>query len=320
MAKKTDIWMPVYIGDLLADTMHLTPTEFGAYHFILYHLWLKGEIPERQLRAVTRLSAEMWTESELTLKGFLSLDDAGNWTQKRVDAEKKKADAMSASNSANGKLGGRPKKPNNPNESETKAKANPNESETEPKAKANGKPNETPSQSQLQLQEQEQDQEQDQKPYRGKRDTDLRHVPFKLACQTYAKHKGATFVWDGSDAKQLGLLLAAAPELTIEGFQRCLNNRARSPAVLHGDRPRMYLGTILSFQQSAVNQFKQPEGTGNGQQKGKSGQTVDAGRDFLKGFADRLGLGEDGNPPASAESVAGGLRSLRGGSFALPLG
>lgn len=60
--------------------------------------------------------------------------------------------------------------------------------------------------------------------------------------------------------------------------------------------------------------------SGGSNGKGKSSQTIDAGRDFLKGFADSLGLGEDGDSPTSPEVVTGGLRSLRGGSFALPLG
>ena len=299
MAKKPDIWMPLYIGDYLAATAHLDAQESGAYLHLLMHSWKNGSLPSEPeaLRRICRISADAWSNAWAVLKPFFDFAEDGTPSQGRLEKIR-------------GEWSGKKEKATEKAHKAAEARWSRDASSN---AQAMHKPCPSPSPTPTNT-------KQNQKPYRGKRDPDLRHVPFKLACQTYAKHKGATFVWDGSDAKQLGLLLAAAPELTIEGFQRCLNNRARSPAVLHGDRPRMYLGTILSFQQSAVNQFKQPEGTGNGEQKGKSGQTVDAGRDFLKGFADRLGLGEDGNPPASAESVAGGLRGVCGGSFALPLG
>ena len=45
--------------------------------------------------------------------------------------------------------------------------------------------------------------------------------------------------------------------------------------------------------------------------KGKSGQSVDAGRAYLQSLADQLSVGEDGDSPASPEALGGGLRGLR---------
>ena len=150
MADKTKVWMPVYIGDLLADTGHLTPAEFGAYHYILYQQWRMGPIPDRSLKAVTRLSDAQWSESEGTLKAFLCLDADGHWYQSRALKEKRKSDAVSERNKANGSNGGRP--PNEPNEN---PEHNPDETQTqtqiEPKAKAKPNPELTPSPSQSPL-------------------------------------------------------------------------------------------------------------------------------------------------------------------------
>ena len=37
--------MPLWVGDLIIDTLEMTPTEFGAYHKLIYAQWKKGSIP-----------------------------------------------------------------------------------------------------------------------------------------------------------------------------------------------------------------------------------------------------------------------------------
>lgn len=132
--EKTDIWMPLYIGDYLSDTMRLTTEQHGAYLLLLMEHWMQGPIPDddETLAAVTKLSIERWQKTRGLLLGYFSVS-SGFWTHKRVVEEKAKAEAFKAKQRANGMKGGRPRKnPENPNETQTeansKAKQNPNES------------------------------------------------------------------------------------------------------------------------------------------------------------------------------------------------
>lgn len=100
--------------------------------------------------------------------------------------------------------------------------------------------------------------EKKQKPSRDEREPDTRHTPCRVACEMYATHKRVTFVWDASEAKQLALILAAAPDLTVAQFQACLNNRAKS-VVAHGERPREWLPTILKYSEAPLDQYGKPE-------------------------------------------------------------
>ena len=130
---------------------------------------------------------------------------------------------------------------------------------------------------------------------------DLRHTECLDVCRKYAEHKRVAFVWDGSEAKQLGLLLKASPELTVEQFATCVRNRARS-AVAHGERPRVWLPTLLRYQGGALDRFGIPEGEGNGADRKHHAGQPGAGT----GHARRT----DGNIAAAQrvyEGIVGGL-------------
>jgi uncharacterized protein YdaU (DUF1376 family) len=101
--KKSDIWMPMYIGDLLADTQHLTNEQFGAYHRLLYHQWRHGHFSEDELLEIARLSsfesASSTIQAELRqgvsrvlapIKQMLKKDESEAWFSPRCDIEKEK--------------------------------------------------------------------------------------------------------------------------------------------------------------------------------------------------------------------------------------
>ncbi len=97
-------WMPLYIGDYLGDTGHLTTTQHGAYLLLMMHYWLKGELPDddKQLSKITKLPLKVWTEYRETLQDFFH----DGWQHKRIDAELQKTMAIREKRSAAGQKGG----------------------------------------------------------------------------------------------------------------------------------------------------------------------------------------------------------------------
>ncbi|HCM1919149.1 TPA: DUF1376 domain-containing protein [Salmonella enterica subsp. salamae serovar 28:r:e,n,z15] len=73
-------YMQLYITDYLADTMHLSAEEHGAYLLLMFNYWQTGKpIPKNRLAKIARVSRERWMEMEPDLSDFF--DDDGNcWT------------------------------------------------------------------------------------------------------------------------------------------------------------------------------------------------------------------------------------------------
>jgi len=100
MAKgpKTDIWLPLYIGDYLADTAHLSTEQHGAYLLLLMHYWRKGPLPTDlwQVILITKLhSTKARGIVQALLEEFFTIGEDGLWHQKRLDAEKSRWNAKS---------------------------------------------------------------------------------------------------------------------------------------------------------------------------------------------------------------------------------
>ena len=85
---KADIWMPLYIGDYLADTSRLTTEQHGAYLLLLMDYWKSGKLPDNNqvLSQITKLSIDAWSNARPMLEHFFSIED-GFWIQKRVEEE-----------------------------------------------------------------------------------------------------------------------------------------------------------------------------------------------------------------------------------------
>lgn len=104
--KKNDTWMPLYIGDYLADTSRLTTEQHGAYLLILMDYWRNGPPldDEEELATITKLSVAQWRKHAAKIKPlFTSID--GRLHQKRAEEERQKAGMVSSKRSEAGKAG-----------------------------------------------------------------------------------------------------------------------------------------------------------------------------------------------------------------------
>lgn len=93
--KKADVWMPIWIGSYLADTLELTTEQHGAYFLLLLAYWRKrGPLPDNDdsLRSITKLEKADWRRHRAVLAGFFRVAD-GVWWHKRVEAELASAEA-----------------------------------------------------------------------------------------------------------------------------------------------------------------------------------------------------------------------------------
>jgi uncharacterized protein YdaU (DUF1376 family) len=97
-------WMPLYVGDYLGDTGHLTTTQHGAYLLLMMHYWRKGELPDddRQLSKITKLPLKAWREYRPTLQDFFH----EGWKHKRIDAELARMLRVSEKRAVAGQKGG----------------------------------------------------------------------------------------------------------------------------------------------------------------------------------------------------------------------
>lgn len=97
-------WMPLYVGDYLGDTGHLTTTQHGAYLLLMMHYWRKGTLPDddKQLAKITKLPLKVWADQRETLQAFFF----EGWNHKRIDAEIYKTESISEKRKAAGFKGG----------------------------------------------------------------------------------------------------------------------------------------------------------------------------------------------------------------------
>ena len=97
-------WMPLYVGDYLGDTGHLTTAQHGAYLLLMMHYWRKGELPDddRQLSKIAKLPLKTWCDYRATLQDFFY----EGWKHKRIDVELAKMTHVSEKRAIAGQKGG----------------------------------------------------------------------------------------------------------------------------------------------------------------------------------------------------------------------
>lgn len=102
-------FMPLYTGDYLRDTQHLSMLEHGAYLKLLMYCWdQKGPAPhdERKLMGIcnARSKEEIGAMQSVLMEYFVRMDDG--WHNVRLTKELQKAEAIGYNRAEAGRLGG----------------------------------------------------------------------------------------------------------------------------------------------------------------------------------------------------------------------
>lgn len=100
-------WMPLYIGDYLGDTGHLSQGQHGAYLLLMMHYWSKNMLQAsvEQCYKIARAYSEEEKENvRLVLADFFTLDD-GNYVQSRINSELERVNSITESNKKRAQAG-----------------------------------------------------------------------------------------------------------------------------------------------------------------------------------------------------------------------
>ncbi|MGA7807141.1 YdaU family protein [Bradyrhizobium sp.] len=97
-------YFPLYVGDYLGDTGHLSTAQHGAYLLLMMHYWRMGELPtdDKQLAAITKLPLRLWLDCKDVIQSFFF----DGWRHKRIDEELSKMAAAANRRAAAGQKGG----------------------------------------------------------------------------------------------------------------------------------------------------------------------------------------------------------------------
>ena len=104
--KKTDRWMPLYLGDYTSGTLRLSTEAHGAYTLLIIDYWISGPPPNNNeiLANITKMTLKRWKQMRTHLLPLFSVED-GKWRHKRIDAELRKAVDISNKRQDSGRLG-----------------------------------------------------------------------------------------------------------------------------------------------------------------------------------------------------------------------
>jgi len=150
---KNDNWMPLFIGDYLADTAHLDNAQSGTYLHLLMHYWRNGPLPndEALLAAIGKTQPKAWKAMRNIILAFFTLGEDGCLHQKRQDTERHRWSDISDKRREAGKRGaqgkwGRGTDPNSPDTPDS-GNRQPNgkaDDKRDDKRMANAKQNQSP--------------------------------------------------------------------------------------------------------------------------------------------------------------------------------
>tara|TARA_B100001059_G_C17798931_1_gene564911 strand:+ start:451 stop:1128 length:678 start_codon:yes stop_codon:yes gene_type:complete len=103
MAQET-AYMPLWVGDYLADTQHLSTQEHGVYILLIMHYWRNGPLPDDKRKVLRISGVSRYTVCQPILEEFFTLSE-GRWHHKRIDAELQKNKEYRELRAAAGKAG-----------------------------------------------------------------------------------------------------------------------------------------------------------------------------------------------------------------------
>lgn len=97
MSNGADIWMPLYVGDYLADTVRLTLEEHGAYMLLRLDYWKNGAPPDDDevLSRIVRAPADVWARVRPAVARLFKIEGR-QWRDYRLEEERQKADTRAA--------------------------------------------------------------------------------------------------------------------------------------------------------------------------------------------------------------------------------
>ncbi len=235
--------MPLYIGDYLADTMHLSTEQHGAYLLLLFHLWRRSALPDDDtaLAKVAGLSPTSWNSARPVLAAFFRIEN-GLWQHGRVERERARVAAKQELLAKRGEAAARTRW-----DKHALSNAQALLVDAIPQSQSQSEP-----QLELQLQ--------------AESISASRHSLFRSMLAAYWKaknHASPEMPWQGRDAKALSEFLAACPHITEAQFGQMLANRARS-AVAHGDRIFLWIANLTRFQEEMTVYNKPASAGGHG--------------------------------------------------------
>jgi uncharacterized protein YdaU (DUF1376 family) len=97
-------WMPIYWGDFLRDTRHLSKWQRDSYMMLIAHYWTTGALPDddQQLARITDCTLDQWLADKPVVQALFH----HGWRHKRIEAELRRATEITARMKALGKKGG----------------------------------------------------------------------------------------------------------------------------------------------------------------------------------------------------------------------
>lgn len=111
-------YMQLYIADYLADTMHLSTEEHGAYLLLMFNYWQTGRaIPKNRLAKIARMSNDRWNAVETSLSEFFN-DNGTDWVHERIERDLEGVRTSLEQKSAAGKASARARKAKKSTQSE----------------------------------------------------------------------------------------------------------------------------------------------------------------------------------------------------------